>query len=588
VDSHAKTIRRVTALLAVVAGLLLPASAGARWTEPFWLATPEQNAYRPVLAVNDRGDALVAWTGPDDSIMVAERFAGGPFGPPHQIGSGRIPLIALNNAGEALVAWTGGTPVGLKLSRRPPGGSFGEPEVVTEPGRRAAYGVSAWDVAVGDNGDAAVVWWDQTSERPEDGSWTKDQVLARWRQADGTFGETQQVTSPRYASDGLDTAIDAHGRLTVAWDGPKPGLPGHWFSFAATGTRTGGFGPIDQLSDGAGCVQPVNGGVTSVKANKRGDALVGWREGTLPFPVDGCDYDGVVVSYRKAGAGFGQSRRLSPEQDLPNGFRPTATGAALAVDEKGNALADWYDGRDAVAYRSVATGQWGPLRRISPEYDLDGNQLDGGTVGLDHTGREVFLWTGTIGEYGPAPVIGTRRQADGDAERTESLAPPRSQNLNPVLGFDKLGGGIAIWSSSDNAGKHTSSYDVPHGIRVSFYDDAPPEVSGLELVEAPAAPPRLSAASAKRALRFKLSERGRVRLTVKRSTSCKRHDNHLACKFKDVASVVRAAKRGRNSVELSQVWLNRVSGAKRARVRVLPRDGIGQRGHAKQLTFQPG
>jgi hypothetical protein len=60
------------------------------------------------------------------------------------------------------------------------------------------------------------------------------------------------------------------------------------------------------------------------------------------------------------------------------------------------------------------------------------------------------------------------------------------------------------------------------------------------------------------------------------------------CNFKNVATGVRPAKRGHNTVALSQAWLDRVSGAKRARVRVLPRDGIGQHGRAKQLTFRPG
>jgi hypothetical protein len=574
------------AIAAVLAGLLLPAAAPARWSESFWLATPEQNAYRPVLAVNDRGDGLAAWTGPDDSIMVAERFAGGPFGPPHQIGVGRIPHISLNNSGEALVAWIGGPQAGaLKVAQRPAGGSFGEPQVVTQPGRRVDYGVSGWDVQVADNGDAVAVWVDQTVERPQGGFPTQDKVVASWRGPDGTFGAPEAVTSPRYLSGGVDTVVDTGGRLTIAWDGPKPTAPDRTFVFTAGGTRTGGIGPVRQVSDDAGCVTPVRGGVTQVKANKRGDALVGWREGTLPVPREGCGYSGVVVSYRRAGAGFGEWRRLSPQQDMPNGFRPAATGAALAVDEEGNAMADWSDGRDAVAYRSADTGQWGPLRRISPKYEGP-VEFSQGAIGLDHTGREVFLWSGDIGQGGPMPLIGTRRQADGDAERTEPLSPPDSQNFNAAMGFDKLGGGIAIWSSVDHPGRKVG-YDLPHGIRVSFYDDAPPELSDLELVDAPASAP-LSAAARKRALRFRLSERGRVRITLKRSTSCRRDDGRLVCSFRDVATTVASAKRGRNTVELTADRLAKVSGAKRARIRVLPRDGIRQRGRAKQLTFRPG
>jgi hypothetical protein len=299
-----------------------------------------------------------------------------------------------------------------------------------------------------------------------------------------------------------------------------------------------------------------------------------------------CPYNGVVVSYRSADAGFGAARRLSPEEDLPSGFRPAATGAALAVDEKGNAMADWSDGRDAVAYRSVATGKWGPLRRISPKYEGP-VEFDSGSIGLDHTGREVFLWSGDIGQGGPMPIVGTRRQADGDAERTETLSPPGSQNFNASMGFDKLGGGIAIWSSVDDPG-HRVGYDLPHGIRVSFYDDAPPEVTGLELVENADAARLRAAAVRPSGVRFNLSERGRVRVTLQRATSCQRVKGHRKCKFRNVGSAVRAVKRGRNKIALSQAWLDKVSGAKMARVRVLPRDGIGQRGRAKQRSFRPG
>jgi hypothetical protein len=214
-------------------------------------------------------------------------------------------------------------------------------------------------------------------------------------------------------------------------------------------------------------------------------------------------------------------------------------------------------------------------------------EFDSGSIGLDHTGREVFLWSGDIGQGGPMPIVGTRRQADGDAERTETLSPPDSQNFNASMGFDKLGGGIAIWSSVDHPG-HKVGYDLPHGIRVSFYDDAPPEVTGLELVESAGAASLRTAAVRPNGVSFRLSERGRVRVTLQKATSCRRVKGHRRCSFKAVGSAVRPVKRGRNAISLSPAWLDRVSGAKMARVRVLPRDGIGQRGRAKQRSFRPG
>ena len=66
---------------------------------------------RPVLAVNARGDAAIAYfqdRGVDnDRVLVSVRRAGGSFGAPFQVGHGRIRsvAIAVGPRGDLLVAW---------------------------------------------------------------------------------------------------------------------------------------------------------------------------------------------------------------------------------------------------------------------------------------------------------------------------------------------------------------------------------------------------------------------------------------------------------------------------------------------------
>jgi hypothetical protein len=117
-------------------------SVGSEW----WIATARPGgalgdvtrvtgaaADAGALGTDDAGNALVAWSAPDDasSVMVATRRAGGRFTEPKRVGAdsaGGGVELAINPAGAAAVKWMsrhGGTP---RVVYRPPGGSFGAEE----------------------------------------------------------------------------------------------------------------------------------------------------------------------------------------------------------------------------------------------------------------------------------------------------------------------------------------------------------------------------------------------------------------------------------------------------------------------------
>jgi hypothetical protein len=578
---------RLAAPLAVIGALLVAGTAEARWSQPFWLLDPGEYSWNPTLRVNDQGDAIAAWNGPDRSIMVAERFAGAPFGAPHPIGTGYNPRIALNTAGEAVVLWGVGQGYDrrLQVAQRPVGETFGEPQdVPIDEGHEIAYGYT-YEPALADNGDAVLIWYDELSDHTDigDGAYYPVAPAASWRQEDGAFGPPQ-IIGPFAGHDYSPTlAIDPHGRATIAWSRYHDGNPGLRGTWVTNGTRAGGFGAPNRISRSPHCGRDVR-----MRENKAGDTLIGWYATRCSS-----DLGQVAAAYRPRGGTFGEPELLSPATEPPGEFGIAAYGAAVAIDEKGNSLVDWYDNRDTVRYRDVDTGEWAPARHINAPEAPGSAQLSGGSVAFDHTGRQVYLWHDSFGGYGPSPLMSTRRQLDGDAEPAEEISIPGTSNLDATMGFDRRGGGVVLWMSGEGP-KDKSSYDVPHGLAVAFYEDALPSVSDIELVvaEAGSLPPQQGGPLYKRnynAIAFKASERGRAKVTVRRSKHCKRKGKpkRLHCTFRDVGSGHVKVKRGRNTVQLLPAWLAKVKDARRAQIRVRIKDGIGQRGRPRVRTFKP-
>ncbi|MEA2451073.1 MAG: hypothetical protein QOG63_3005 [Thermoleophilaceae bacterium] len=94
------------ALLVAMVALAAPASA-ARWIGPDWIRG-DSHAGVPTLAVNARGDALLAW-GSSRGVRVAFAHDGGDFARPRLITSPPSypgpPAVALSDDGAAVVAW---------------------------------------------------------------------------------------------------------------------------------------------------------------------------------------------------------------------------------------------------------------------------------------------------------------------------------------------------------------------------------------------------------------------------------------------------------------------------------------------------
>src|SRR4051812_27705648 len=113
----------------VLALLVCPAVSSAAWLEPGSLSP----GAAPALAVARDGTAWVAFErfdGANTRVAVAERVAGGGFGPARDLSApGRdafSPALAVDRSGAVTLAWTQGAGFVVQARHRPAGGDWGE------------------------------------------------------------------------------------------------------------------------------------------------------------------------------------------------------------------------------------------------------------------------------------------------------------------------------------------------------------------------------------------------------------------------------------------------------------------------------
>jgi hypothetical protein len=226
--------------------------AGAEWLSPK-LVLPSGGG-DPQVATDARGDAIIASPrrGPhrSEGIEVAMRSAGGPFLSPQMISGNENafePRVAMNARGDALVAWrvdsARGSMVRASFYRAHAGWS--RPRTVSD--LHAFSDSGSHHVAIDERGDAIVVWFAQRHRplfveeafRDADGHWQDRRVLAK----------ASTVERPEVGMDARGDTIVAWGESDHVWARVRP-ASGHW-SGAQMVAKSGGFPSlaVDQRGD---------------------------------------------------------------------------------------------------------------------------------------------------------------------------------------------------------------------------------------------------------------------------------------------------------------------------------------------------
>ncbi len=145
----------------IVQAVLRP--VGGSFGIPVDLSERGRDALNPQVAMDPAGDAVAVWqrsNGSNYIVQAALRPAGGSFGAPMDLSSPRhnatIPQVAMDQAGDAVVAWqrSSGTSEVVQAAARRAGASFARPINLS-----AANQISLGpQVAMDQAGDAVAVW----------------------------------------------------------------------------------------------------------------------------------------------------------------------------------------------------------------------------------------------------------------------------------------------------------------------------------------------------------------------------------------------------------------------------------------------
>jgi hypothetical protein len=262
------------------------------WESPTLVSQPGEEGGNPHVAIDAKGDALVAWRGEDEGdefVRAAYRPAGGSWGPPLDVsvaGEHAQQLrVAVDSDGNAIVAWAGdtGKEGGYDIVRaayKPVGGEWETPTALSAEGGNGFPS----DVVFDTGGNAALIWqrWDGTTNlvqaayRPvgeewepavdlsEEGKQGMDAVVVLDAPGDATAADghatavwvsEEEVTCPPGEKEPCRTdtvqaaGYDPDGIPTVELEAPAEGVVGEPIEIS---TPTEGlFAPLIEFGDGA-------------------------------------------------------------------------------------------------------------------------------------------------------------------------------------------------------------------------------------------------------------------------------------------------------------------------------------------------
>jgi hypothetical protein len=446
-----RLIRWVPPAALTAALLSIPAGAGAdqQWLPPTSLSGSGQNASQARVGLDDRGNAVAAWTrfdgaDPDDPndpsdsfccdrIQAAVAAPGAGFGPAQTLSdpgqSASEPQLAVDPNGNAVAVWTrfNGTKLVIQAAARAPGGSFGPPQTISDPAQEAFGPQVSIDAA----GNATAIW------SRFDGTKYRAQVASR--PVGGSFGAVQTLSAA--GQDAFETEIDLSpdGHAVATWtrsDGSTLRIQ------AAARAAVGSFAPPQTISSIG-----FDSFVSQVGVSPGGNAVAVW------YALQGSKLR-VQSAPRPAGGSFGTPQTLSDTSQ--DAFDPQ-----VDVDSGGNAVAVWnrFDGADpddpndpndpaccnrVQAAARPAGGGFGPVSTISAA----GQHALRPRVALDPGGNATAVW---YRFNGAAEVVqAAARPAGGSFGVAETISQPGQNAFEPEVDASTTNA-VAVWYRFDGS-----------------------------------------------------------------------------------------------------------------------------------------
>jgi hypothetical protein len=258
---------------------------------------------RPVLAVNARGDAAIAYfqdRGVDnDRVLLSVRRAGASFGAPFQVGHGRLRsvAVAVGARGDVLVAWDDAGVIRARY-RAPSSTGFQPTETISSDPTDFAQ----LHAAIADGGRCYLAWSAQLLTEGGSRGPVFNEVAVR--PSGHRFRAAQRLERDGSNRSQAPIAIATEGRdATVAWTG---------FDGANARVRVAATDPAAHFGAPQDVSPAGSDGVVSDLADAAGTRLVVWDNGSF-------DANQVFAALAPPGAPFGAAEAVSAAQEARAG-----------------------------------------------------------------------------------------------------------------------------------------------------------------------------------------------------------------------------------------------------------------------------
>lgn len=297
--------------------------AGSGWQADQALEAGDDDAVAVSVGMDDGGNAMAVWTQSDGTRwnVQANRYVPGSgwSGPTEIDGTdndAQVPALAVNDSGEAVVIWrqAGGSLQNIAAARFVPGTGWSNAALLETDDANSAYNPA---VAIDPDGNITAVW------AQDDGA--GGNLRANRYEPGAGWSGAMSVGSTGTTAQNPEIAMDANGRAWVVWEQSGAGGWDIWTNRYDAGWQSAGLLEINNAGEAR---EP------RLAASPDGYVAAVWRQ-----------WDGfrnnIWTSRYVPGQGWGYAQVL--EDDDGDAFWPR-----VAVDDAGNAMAVWrqFDGSD--------------------------------------------------------------------------------------------------------------------------------------------------------------------------------------------------------------------------------------------------
>jgi len=406
---------------------------GTGWGTALAIESTANYSYSPRVAVDAAGNAIATWYANDGGTLhvYGARFSTtvgwlAPFNLETSTNYAFYPSVAMDSKGNGIVAWIEFDGQYNIWAKRYDNSTGWAPATMIEPGTYSAYSYPGPAVAAS-NGNASVVW------TMSDASGTPNVFVNRYIVGSGWVGpsDIDQVSVP--AQNGL-VGMDPTGNVTITYT-YEPTSPANAVVDSAVRfdhvTSSWSYSQLDY--------ERVGSGSPLVAIDGSGNALAAWNynAGSTTTPQNG-----ILANIYTAGSGwlrYYQAQQASWEGQISPSWLQLETNTA------GDAIFSFTqdDGPIWDGYAALYTpgGGWGPVTRIE---NFNASGVTEEWSAIDGAGNALVLFRASDGAqynvYATYYSVGT---GWGTPHRLDSAAGDNKFWLRVAM--NERGDGVAIW-----------------------------------------------------------------------------------------------------------------------------------------------